>query len=189
MSVTSAKSGATGISLALDNNYMEPIATTVVGSTTVNSVIFSDIPQTYKHLQIRCIVRDTNAAASAASLALRFNTETTNYTFHALQGNGSSVTASGATSYTYAYNGLLARNGLTNGIMSVNIIDILDYANTDKYKTIRGLGGYDANGSGYVGLYSNVYQSTTAISQIHFYTDDSANFTQYSRFSLYGIKG
>ena len=67
MSITSVKSGATGISLALDNNFMEPIATTLVGSTTVNVVTFNDIPQTYKHLQIRAISRRTGSSSSGAT--------------------------------------------------------------------------------------------------------------------------
>ena len=52
MSITSVKSGSGGISLALDNNYMEPIATMVVSATSVNSITFNDIPQIYKHLQL-----------------------------------------------------------------------------------------------------------------------------------------
>ena len=56
MSITSAKSGATGISLALDNNFMEPIASTLVGSGGSSVITFNDIPQTYKHLQLRVLV-------------------------------------------------------------------------------------------------------------------------------------
>mgnify|MGYP000739741444 CR=1 FL=1 len=52
MSISSAKSGGTGISLALDNNFMEPIASSTGGSSTI---VFNDIPQGYKHLQIRMV--------------------------------------------------------------------------------------------------------------------------------------
>jgi hypothetical protein len=179
---------SSGGAAAAANSY-ESIATVTVGSGGASSISFTSIPTTYQHLQLRGISRDANAAASAASLALRFNSNATNYTYHALQGNGSAASAAGATSYTYAYNGFIARNGLTSGIFATNIIDVLDYSNTNKYKTVRGLGGYDANGSGTIGLFSNLYQSTTAITQIDLFTDDSADFTQYSSFALYGIKG
>ena len=53
MSITSAKTGSTSLSLALENNFMEPIASTLVGAGGVSTVTFNDIPQTYKHLQIR----------------------------------------------------------------------------------------------------------------------------------------
>ncbi len=52
MSITSAKTGSTSLSLALENNFMEPIASTLVGAGGVSTVTFNDIPQTYKHLQV-----------------------------------------------------------------------------------------------------------------------------------------
>ena len=49
MTISSVKTGAVGLSLALDNNYMEPIATTLVGSGGVNQITFNDIPQSYNN--------------------------------------------------------------------------------------------------------------------------------------------
>ena len=72
MSITSLKTGTTGLSAALDNNYMEPIATTVVGSGGVASIAFNDIPQIYKHLQIRGIGRTANAVTDE-NIVLQFN--------------------------------------------------------------------------------------------------------------------
>jgi hypothetical protein len=64
----------------------------------------------------------------------------------------------------------------------------LDYTNTNKNKTARSLWGYDANGSGYVGLYSGLWRNTSAINRID-YVPASGTFPQYSSFALYGIKG
>jgi len=64
MSITSAKTGATGISLALENNFMEPIASTLVGASGSAIIEFNDIPQTYKHLQIRLIGRTNRSTAA-----------------------------------------------------------------------------------------------------------------------------
>ena len=186
MSITSAKSGATGISLALDNNYMEPIATTLVGSGGVAAVVFNDIPQTYKHLQIRYITR--NEAANDAIL-LNFNNDSTNanYAKHQLRGNGSAATAVGQASIvpelpTVPY------LGITANVYNATIVDVLDYANTNKNTTLRALGGYDANGSGAIWLTSGLWMNTTAVSTIKLYAE-SGDIAQYSRFSLYGIKG
>jgi len=44
--------------LSADNNYMETIASTLVGSGGASTVTFSNIPQGYKHLQIRGITKD-----------------------------------------------------------------------------------------------------------------------------------
>ena len=74
-------------------------------------------------------------------------------------------------------------------IFGAIVIDILDYANTSKYKTARLLGGADQNGSGEVWSHSGNWRNTTAISSIKLLEAVTGNFVQYSHFALYGIKG
>ena len=190
MSITSAKSGATGISLALENNFMEPIASTLVGSGGANTVIFNDIPQTYRHLQIRFLAR-TNRADNTDNVKLAYNSDisTSNYTYHEIGGDGSGtyVYGSGAPERN-AFSMSSAANVNAN-IFGVGIADILDYANINKYKTHRNLGGSDANGSGRFALVSGLWLSTSAITSITLTPSNGTLFSQYSRFSLYGIKG
>jgi hypothetical protein len=84
----------------------------------------------------------------------------------------------------------VASDNLSANIFSGFVIDILDYANTNKYKTIRYLSGYDANGSGRVGLGSGSWRSTSAVTSITLQgLEYSSNYKQYSSFALYGIKG
>jgi len=190
MSITSVKSGATGISLALDNNFMEPIATTLVESTSVNSITFNDIPQGYKHLQIRWTARNNAAFNSFDPSLIRFNSDASNnYTAHYLTGNGSSANAGASTSINYGWIGLTNYGNTTASVFSVGVTDILDYSNTNKFKTIRALSGADCNGSGEAFFSSSLWQSTNAISSITLYSNGNGNFVQHSRFSLYGIKG
>jgi hypothetical protein len=100
---------------------------------------------------------------------------------HELYGTGS-VSGSGANASSFlAYVGGTAQFG-------VAIVDILDYANANKAKTTRGLGGVDNNGSGIVALTSGLETTTTAVSSLTF-TANSGNFAEYSSFALYGIKG
>jgi hypothetical protein len=68
------------------------------------------------------------------------------------------------------------------------IIDILDYQNTNKYKTVRDLSGYDSNGAGYLFYRSGLWMSTTAINRLDI-TSTGGTLAQYSSFALYGIKG
>jgi hypothetical protein len=77
-----------------------------------------------------------------------------------------------------------AQPNIYNGV----VVDLLEYNNTNIYKTLRGLGGDDANGSGYISLNSGNWRSTSAINGIKIYPD-TGNFKQYSSFALYGIKG
>ena len=185
MSITSAKTGSTSLSLALENNFMEPIASVLVGSGGTGVIDFLDIPQNYKHLQIRCFYATTSGAGNPK---LIFNSDVgVNYTFHQIVGNGSTASSSGGANQSFIYQ---PYGGFQS--YSATIIDILDYTNTNKYKTVKSLGGNDNNNSGsYVALLelmSGVWMSNAPISSLRF-TIDTVNFAQYSRFSLYGIKG
>lgn len=162
----------------------ESIATTTLGSTS-SSVTLSSIPSTYKHLQIRVLA--SMSASGADDLMIRFNSDTgSNYATHYLVGNGSSASAGAYTSATSTRAGANALPTATN-TYGVAIIDLLDYANTSKYKTMRALTGNDTNGAGYVALGSGLWQSTTVINSITLYPFAST-FPANSQFALYGVK-
>ena len=189
MSITSAKSGATGISLALDNNFMEPIATTLVGSGGSSSIIFNDIPQTYKHLQIR-IFDQLNNGSYGAIAWLRFNGDAaTNYSGHLLYGTGTSAGAGANVSLDRIQRPITA-GGANASIFGAAILDVLDYSNTNKNKTVRMFGGVDFNAvdTGYICLFSGAWLNTAPIT--NFSLDyGGTTYKQYTRVSLYGIKG
>jgi hypothetical protein len=190
MSITSVKSGATGISLALDNNFMEPIATTLVGSGGSSNITFNDIPQGYKHLQIRALTRTTQSATGTNYWYIFCNGDTaTNYSYHFLTGDGSSASAQAQANSGSLIGGQAPRDSQLASSYSADIVDILDYNNTNKYKTIRVLTGVEYNASpSYIRLISGNWRSFDAITSLTI-TPEASNFKQYSRFSLYGIKG
>jgi hypothetical protein len=172
----------------LVGNY-DALATVTVAAGGVSSISFAGIPTTgYSHLQVRAIVRDTGASYGY-NVRLRFNGDSgSNYTRHQLEGNGSSVSASGSSSAETSIPIAMTTGGtnLTGNFASF-ILDVLDYANTNKNKTARCLLGYDDNGSGYANLRSGSYMQTTAISSMTFESTGTL-FAQYSQFALYGIK-
>jgi hypothetical protein len=164
----------------------DSIATVTVGSGGAANVTFSSIPSTYTHLQIRGVIRNSNADDSSI---IRFNSDSgSNYARHFLRGNGSSATAAAASSVSAMEGAYTAYSGTTANAFSAQVIDILDYANTSKYKTIRVLGGADLNGSGAVNLVSGLWMNTAAVSTI-LIAAGSGNIAEYSQFALYGIKG
>lgn len=166
----------------------ESIATVTVGSGGSSSIDFTSIPSTYKHLQLRCLGR-TTAAVSNDVAYLRFNSDSgTNYSAHDLRGNGGVVAAGGYPSQNAMYLQRFAGGNQASGMFGVVVADILDYANTSKYKTLRDSGGYDFNGSGNVYLASGLWLSTSAITSMTM-TTSSGNWAQYTQFALYGIKG
>jgi hypothetical protein len=167
----------------------ESIATVTVGSGGAASVEFTSIPSTYSHLQVRVLAR-SDRSAGVDIVSLRMNNDTGgNYADHLLYGDGSSAQTDRNTSASKINIQRLASDNLSASIFSGFVIDILDYANTNKYKTIRYLGGFDANGSGRISLGSGLWQSTSAITSLKFQgLEYSSNYKQYSTFALYGIK-
>jgi hypothetical protein len=165
----------------------ESIATVDVGSGGTASISFTSIPQTYTHLQIRGTARGTSAVATSAARS-RFNSDNgANYVRHSLQGDGASASSAAATSVTAMSYGDAAGGNASANVFGVFVADILDYTNTNKYKTIRALNGFDNNGNGIGGLKSGLWMNTSAVTDI-LILPDTGNWAQYSSFALYGIK-
>lgn len=171
-------------------NSYESIATVSVGSGGSSSISFSSIPSTYKHLQVRLLAKAAPTAGSGAyDLRLAFNSDTTgsNYNEHYLYGNGSGVGAGVNTN-----NRIIGTStgSASTSTFAVNVFDILDYQNTNKYKTVRALVGWDANGSGQVTFMSQVWMNTTAINAVSIdFNGGTPNFGNYTHAALFGIKG
>lgn len=169
----------------------ESIATVTVGSGGSYPITFSSIPSTYQHLQIRFLAQ-SETVNNSDYFKIRFNgnTTTTNYRSHALSGDGSGVYAE--TSANDLQFGALSGTGTLN-VFSGGIIDILDYTNTNKYTTIRALGGHNKNSTTtttqWIGLASGLFMLTDVISSITLNSGTGSDFSQYSHFALYGIKG
>jgi hypothetical protein len=177
-------------------NSYESIATVTVGGGGSSTISFTSIPSTYKHLQIRWIAQTNRGTFGFDDLKFNFNSDTgSNYTFHTVYGNGASAVADNAINANAArmYNG--AGTQVSGTWWGTGVADLLDYADTNKFKTMRTLVGCDLNGNspgtlhGRMDLFSNLYRSTTAISSITIASDTASTFQNYTQFALYGIKG
>ena len=173
------------------NSYFS-IATVTVGSGGTSGITFSSIPSTYTHLQIRAFGH-TNRSSGAVTdgSRLKVNSDTgSNYADHALQGDGASATSffGGASNVYDTIYGLAGNNSSASTFGSF-VLDILDYANTSKYKTMRYLGGSDNNGSGVLFFGSALWMSTSAITNLNFIPNAGTLYNEYTTFALYGIKG
>lgn len=160
----------------------ESIATSTSLSGTAT---FSSIPSTYKHLQIRGIVR----AVTDYGLYFQFNGDSSNsYSNHALSGNGSTVSAGGAANSGSVFSGYVQLgSGAPSGDFGVFVMDIMDYASTTKNKTVRYFTGKDVNGvGGSVQIESGAWYNTSAINSITIRNFDT--WVSGTQFALYGIK-
>lgn len=168
----------------------ESIATTTLGSTQ-STVTLSSIPSTYKHLQIRTLVR-SDRAVSVDSFYFYANSDSTaggNYYSHGLYGTGTSPAAAYSDGGNFLAVGVLPGSSASSNIFGTHICDVIDYANTNKYKVARSFGGVDLNGSGQIRLVSGLWQSTAAINSITFTTNGGGSFIAGSKFEIYGLKG
>ena len=178
----------------ITNSY-DSIAT-VVGNGSASTLTLSSIPSTYKHLQLRISARDARSTDND-TFQMYFNSDAgagspNNYSRHALRGNGTSASAYSVVQQSGDCIGLHvgpAANSL-GSVFSAGVVDILDYTNTNKFKTVRSLGGYDTNGgASFVELVSSLWNSTSAITSITFFNNGSSAWTSSTQFSLYGIRG
>jgi hypothetical protein len=165
---------------------MFPIATSGVLSGSTNGFIFTNIPQTFTHLQVRGFLRDSFTGSTNQSMTLNFNNDfTNNYSVHRTYGDGSGTASQGFASQGAMFQGSIPTAIELANVYGVIITDILDYTNTNKNKTIKSISGYDKNGGGAAIISSGAWYNTAAITQINCY--ESGNSAQYSRIDLYGI--
>jgi hypothetical protein len=155
--------------------------TLTASQTTIE---FSNIPQTYSHLQLKALANIT----TADSTGLTLNGDTgSNYKSHRFYANATSFGATVAAGVTTI--GFASTSGFpsTASTFGIGILDILDYTNTNKYKVTRALCGWDNNSAGYVDFGSGLWMNTAAITTLKI-TTTSGSFIANSTFALYGIR-
>lgn len=147
---------------------------------------FTSIPQTFTHLQLRMVLRDTGAFTERSwFMEVNGNSPSGSNAFHWLYGNGSSALSNSQTNQGRWAEPYVPAASTTANVFGSAIVDILDYTNTNKAKTMRALNGFDANGSGFVELSSYLYNSTNAITSLRLYTNNG--FATGCRLDLYGV--
>ena len=178
---------------AAGGSYESIASATGTGSS--GTITFSSIPSTYVALQVRGITRNTSADTSAGGLRVRLNgSSATDYTYHRLSGDGTSVaaigSATGGTSGMFIESSV-AGGGQTASTVGAVIFDLHNYASSTQYKTARTFCGVNTNAgstSDSLALVSNLWIQTTAVTSLSFIST-SGNWTTDTVFALYGIKG
>lgn len=175
----------------------DALATITVPSGGAASITFTGIPTGYKHLQLRGIAQDNRTTYNQSSFGFRFNGDSgSNYSYHFLQASwgagATTVDSMGSGSQNQAFSVGSITSSVSANHFGGFVIDILDYANVSKNKTIRGFSGVDANpAAGYrpiPRLGSGTWYSTSAINSMTIYSEFGTAFNQYSQFSLFGVK-
>jgi hypothetical protein len=165
-----------------------------IGSITLTSdastITFQNIPATFKDLHIRCLLR-TNRSGTTDATKLTFNNDSgANYSMHGIYASGAgSPAAQGYANYNWIWIERAAGNTAAASTFGALILDVVDYQNTNKFKTVRSLGGIDLNGSGEIYYSSgNWRNSVNAISSFTFAPNVGTTFVTGSTIFLYGVK-
>jgi hypothetical protein len=182
-------SGATG---SKQSSYESIATVTAAGGEA--SLTFSSIPGTYKHLQIRGWNKAASTSGSYVNAEMTFNSDTgNNYTYHLLRAGGTSVSSSGGLNTGGSKPNLLgyANDPAYTNAVGVSIVDIIDYASTSKYKTVRTITALNNDSTlTLLDLYSNLWLNTNAITTITITQQGGySGFFAGATFALYGIKG
>ena len=172
---------------AVAGGSFESIAT-AYGTGSSNTLEFTSIPSTYKHLQIR--FAGAQSGSGETDSYIRFNSDTGgNYVYyHQLYAYNTSVYSSADTSTTDKAVGFYTTGTNDSSVHGVGVCDILDYTSTSKNKTIRTLSGMNGT-NGFIGLRSALWKPSTpvAITNIKIICG-SNNWSSSTIAALYGIK-
>jgi len=218
--VRSTNSSAVPTCATVDNASLANPATTVNGQTCTlgstctvslnlitsqtlaspaNTVTFSSIPGTYRHLKV-VILAACDGAVNSADSYMTINGDTGNhYTRVSFQWNGPAAAPPGTNAGYQAYSSagypnpafpVPCANG-TAGTATTSTIDILFYTNTAFWKTYLSHSSYLFNQSSnnfYGVSVAGSWNSTAAITSLTFgnATNSSYNFIAGSTFLLYG---
>jgi len=170
---------------------MDFIATYEVPSTTVSQITFSGINQNYTHLHIRGIARNSHPVYDYGDLYWQQNgVGQGQYHNYTIKPTGSpSLTQGGAGGAGTPF-GVVPTATVNAGYYAQWILDMFDYKNTNKNNTVIFRSGFAGGSSVNVfGMGSASFaNNTNATTEINFYSLTS-NFNQYTRFTLYGVKG
>lgn len=159
---------------------MMPTGTeTIISSTTLGSsqtsVTFTSVPTTYKDLVIIASVTGSSLAALKLQVGNGSVDTGSNYSWTNIQGDGSSATSTKGTSTTEM------NLGLADSIVTTSIFNLMNYSNTDTYKTFIGTGSDTAYG---IRKVMGLWRSNSAINT---FTLSGTTFAVGSTFTLYGI--
>ena len=156
---------------------------TIELTSSQSSITFSSIPQSYDDLIVVTSLRsDRNQIADVVRMSVNggsFNTTNIN-----LQGDGSSAISASFAGMV----GQVSGNTSTANTFNNMSVYVSNYSSTTSTKSFSSDSVMENNGTtGIQNVIANLYNSTTAITELKFEPDAGTNFLTGSSASLYGI--
>ncbi len=176
----------------------ESIQTVYLSDANASTVDFTNIPQTFTHLELRFSAASDRTNNFLDDVQVRF-------------GNGSIDTGGNYNYRTFGFEGIgggafrtqttggagFMQSGLcvggsqsTDHQNGIGILTIPNYTSTNVFKSLYGPTGFSTNSGSQTnrfGLFQGGWASTNAITHIRL-TLANSNWLRYSHFALYGLK-
>lgn len=166
---------------------LKKISEYTVGGTSVSSIDFTSIPQTYKDLLVFMSLRN-DSSSQAYNVYLRFNSSNSNYTTHILQGNSTGIQAQDVGGGMV---GDIVTAYEASGIFNNIFVHITDYASTTKAKSYSSDSVFEREGAtpAWHMLATSLWNDTSAVTSISITNSEAGKkFVQYSTVTLYGLR-
>lgn len=163
----------------------EPIATNTL-SSSVTSVTFSSIPQTYDNLRL---IVNAKAAASAVNAVIYINGDTAaNYARTTYGTNGTALF--GQRAQTTNFIQITIFNAIESTQVAYRAADFFNYTSTLIAKPVltQEYSPINSSAAGSILKGAQVWNSTAAITQLQISTASANAFAVGSVFTLFGIK-
>ena len=157
----------------------------ITASGSVSDVEFTSIPSTYTDLVIVCQGRTANAVSEQAITVYLNNDFSGIASFTEMRGDGSTATSSRLTAQSGFRVGYFAGASAASGIVGQCIFSVIDYSNTNTFKTTIARGG---TASSSTTASASLWRSTAAITRVGMATFGAGNYVAGSTFRLYGIE-
>lgn len=166
---------------------LQPIYTQTVGATSVATITFNNIPQTFTDLQVLVSGRLNNAAAQTGFYVYFNGSNTAVYSDTYLQGSGSTAASSRESNNVAAIQVQTPANAATANTFGNSSLYIPNYAGSN-FKSWITDGVAENNAStAYSNLTAGLWRNTAAITSLSLTSYGNGDWLQYSTFTLYGI--
>ena len=170
-----------------------PSSRRLITSTTLSSsaasVTFSSIPSTFTDLVVRVSTR-SSIANTQSNIAIELNSDSSAiYSATFLFMTGATAYSQGWSGDTYGrtYGNTVGSTATSNTFSNFELYLPSYTGNQNKAFGTFGVTENNSANNATITATANLYRSTTAISTIRFFNNDSSNFVSGSSFYLYGL--
>jgi hypothetical protein len=178
--------------MLVENTTYEPSSyysiATASGNGSASAVLFTNIPQQYKNLQIRYQARTIRAFVGEGWYVRLNGDSSSNYYGHYTYGTESAGGVQFGTNGAGTTMDLAAIPGssATASVPGVGIVDITGYSSNSQFKTGRTIGGFNNNGgTSYTYFSMYTWRNTAPVTQVQVLSNGGLDTG--SRIELFGI--